>query len=76
MAQIFRRRANSLARAGLVGAVLLAGAAAWAWHAVYWSPDARAGSHASSQADSRRWPNRWFAAQGLYSLEYGSCAYG
>jgi RNA-directed DNA polymerase len=29
-----------------------------------------------SKADSRRWPNRWFAAQGLYSLEYGSCAYG
>lgn len=29
-----------------------------------------------SQADSRRWPNRWFAAQGLFSLEYGSCAYG
>jgi RNA-directed DNA polymerase len=29
-----------------------------------------------SQADSRRWPNRWFAAQGLYSLEHGSCAYG
>jgi RNA-directed DNA polymerase len=29
-----------------------------------------------SEADSRRWPNRWFAAQGLISLEYGSCAYG
>lgn len=29
-----------------------------------------------SQADSRRWPNRWFAAQGLFSLEHGSCAYG
>jgi RNA-directed DNA polymerase len=29
-----------------------------------------------SEADSRRWPNRWFAAQGLYSLEHGSCAYG
>jgi len=29
-----------------------------------------------SEADSRRWPNRWFAAQGLFSLEYGSCAYG
>ena len=29
-----------------------------------------------SQADSRRWPNRWFAAQGLFSLEAGSCAYG
>jgi RNA-directed DNA polymerase len=28
-----------------------------------------------SQADSRAWPNRWFAAQGLYSLLYGSCAY-
>ena len=29
-----------------------------------------------SEADSRRWPNRWFAARGLFSLEYGSCAYG
>jgi RNA-directed DNA polymerase len=29
-----------------------------------------------SEADSRRWPNRWFAARGLYSLEHGSCAYG
>lgn len=29
-----------------------------------------------SYADSRRWPNRWFAAQGLFSLEHGSCAYG
>ena len=28
-----------------------------------------------SKADSRRWPNRWFAAQGLFSLEHGSCAY-
>jgi RNA-directed DNA polymerase len=29
-----------------------------------------------SEADSRRWPNRWFAAQGLFSLEHGSRAYG
>lgn len=29
-----------------------------------------------SQADSRRWPNRWFAGQGLFSLEHGSCTYG
>ncbi len=29
-----------------------------------------------SEADSRRWPNRWFAAQGLFSLEHGTCAYG
>jgi len=29
-----------------------------------------------SQADSQRWPNRWFAAQGLFSLQHGSCAYG
>jgi RNA-directed DNA polymerase len=29
-----------------------------------------------SQADSRQWPNRWFAAQGLFSLEHGSCTYG
>ncbi len=29
-----------------------------------------------SRADSQRWPNRWFAAQGLFSLEHGSCTYG
>lgn len=29
-----------------------------------------------SKADSQRWPNRWFAAQGLFSLEHGSCTYG
>lgn len=29
-----------------------------------------------SAADSRRWPNRWFAAQGLFSLEHGSCTSG
>jgi RNA-directed DNA polymerase len=28
-----------------------------------------------SKADSQRWPNRWFAAQGLFSLEHGSCTY-
>ncbi len=28
-----------------------------------------------SKADSKQWPNRWFAAQGLFSLEHGSCAY-
>ena len=28
-----------------------------------------------SHADSKRWPNRWFAEQGLYSLEHGSCSY-
>jgi RNA-directed DNA polymerase len=28
------------------------------------------------EADHQRWPNRWFAAQGLYSLEQGSCTYG
>ena len=28
------------------------------------------------QADNQKWPNRWFAAQGLWSLEHGSCAYG
>jgi len=29
-----------------------------------------------SEADHRKWPNRWFAAPGLFSLEHGSCAYG
>ena len=28
-----------------------------------------------SKEDHRRWPNRWFAAQGLFSLEHGSGAY-
>jgi RNA-directed DNA polymerase len=32
-------------------------------------------SYGLSKADSRRWPNRWFAARGLFSLEHGSCAY-
>jgi RNA-directed DNA polymerase len=29
-----------------------------------------------SKADSQRWPNRWFAERGLFSLEHGSCNYG
>jgi len=29
-----------------------------------------------SKADSQRWPNRWFAVHGLFSLEHGSCTYG
>lgn len=29
-----------------------------------------------SKADHTKWPNRWFAAQGLFSLKHGSCAYG
>lgn len=29
-----------------------------------------------SKADSQQWPNRWFAKQGLFSLEHGSCVYG
>jgi len=29
-----------------------------------------------SKADSQRWPDRWFATQGLFSLEHGSCIYG
>ncbi|MGC8989047.1 MAG: reverse transcriptase domain-containing protein, partial [Verrucomicrobiia bacterium] len=29
-----------------------------------------------SKADSRRWPNRWFAERGLFCLEAGSCTYG
>ena len=28
-----------------------------------------------SPADHQRWPNRWFAQQGLYSLEHGTCHY-
>ena len=30
----------------------------------------------SNKDDNKRWPNRWFAAQGLFNLEHGSCAYG
>jgi RNA-directed DNA polymerase len=33
-------------------------------------------SYGLSQADSRQWPNRWFAERGLFSLEHGSRAYG
>jgi RNA-directed DNA polymerase len=28
-----------------------------------------------TRADHQRWPNRWFAKQGLYSLEHGTCNY-
>ena len=38
MAQIFSRRANSVAKASLFGALLLLGACGWTLHAVYWSP--------------------------------------
>jgi hypothetical protein len=38
MAQIFRRRSNSIARAGIVGALLLICGSGWILHAVYWSP--------------------------------------
>lgn len=33
-------------------------------------------AYGRSAADRKRWPNRWFAAQGLFSLEHGSCADG
>jgi RNA-directed DNA polymerase len=29
-----------------------------------------------TQGDHQAWPNRWFAEQGLFSLEHGSCNYG
>jgi RNA-directed DNA polymerase len=29
-----------------------------------------------TKADNQKWPNRWFAAQGLFSLQHGSRAYG
>lgn len=29
-----------------------------------------------TQDDHQAWPNRWFAEQGLFSLEHGSCNYG
>jgi RNA-directed DNA polymerase len=32
-------------------------------------------AYGRSEADSKRWPNRWFAAQGLFSLEHGSRAH-
>ena len=28
------------------------------------------------QSEPTTWPNRWFAMQGLFSLEHGSCIYG
>lgn len=28
-----------------------------------------------TQTDHKRWPNHWFAKQGLYSLEHGPCEY-
>jgi len=38
MAQLFRRRSNSIARTSLVAIVAFFGASAWVLHAVYWSP--------------------------------------
>lgn len=32
-------------------------------------------SFGRSKEDSLQWPNRWFAAQGLFSLQHGSCTY-
>ena len=29
-----------------------------------------------THADHKQWPNRWFAGQGLYSLEHGPCTAG
>ena len=29
-----------------------------------------------TKKDHQRWPIRWFATQGLFSLEHGSCVYG
>ena len=31
--------------------------------------------YGNHQVDHQLWPNRWFAAQGLFSLEHGSCTY-
>jgi hypothetical protein len=45
----------------------------WVEHSV-WTE--RMPTRLEREADSRRWPNRWFAAQGLFSLEHGSCVYG
>ena len=38
MAQIFQRKSNTIARAGIAGALLLAAAGGWTLYAVYWSP--------------------------------------
>jgi hypothetical protein len=38
MPQIFHQRSNTIARAGIFGAVLFAALGGWAFHAVYWSP--------------------------------------
>ena len=38
MAQLFHRRDNTIARAGLAGVVILIGLLAWAGDSIYWSP--------------------------------------
>ena len=38
VSQIFHRSSNTLARASLLGALLLLALGGWAWHEVYWSP--------------------------------------
>lgn len=37
MAQIFRRRANAVAKGSIVGILLLIALGGWGWHALYWS---------------------------------------
>jgi len=40
------------------------------------APSEKGGRHMDSpRADHQQWPNRWFAKQGLYSLEHGACEY-
>lgn len=31
--------------------------------------------YGNTKEDKMRWPNRWFAEQGLFSLQHGSCSY-
>lgn len=37
MAQIFRPRANAIAKGSILGILLLIGLGGWGWHALYWS---------------------------------------
>jgi hypothetical protein len=47
----------------------------WVEHSV-WTERMLARLEASEPTTKWLWSNRWFAAQGLFSLEHGSCAYG
>jgi hypothetical protein len=61
MAQIFRPRTNSIARASLVAAVLMVCVSGWILHAVYWSPWTTLAMTPIEQPVPKDWLESWKA---------------